>query len=215
MKKITIVLFSVFFILSINTKVQAQLISIGVGGGLTQVLDPDIYTNDIPDGLGFSSEYNFGVIGKIGLPIIPITPRAFILYHSFSSSSDLPPTLEKTTNTLSTSVEFSHSILSFGLGVQYGFIPVPAGFDPYLSLDITMNNFGDFSSIVNGSENITTDGFSRFGLQLGLGTEVNIIPLINLDIFAGYNWFNLTGKEDGEETITAFVLDLFLMFNFL
>ncbi len=215
MKNITIILFSVFFILSINTKVQAQLVSIGVGGGLTQVLGPDFYTEDVSNGgLGFSSEYNFGVIGKIGLPIIPITPRAFILYHSFSSSGDLPPILEKTTNTLSTSVEFSQSILSFGLGVQYGFIPVPAGFDPYLSLDATFNNFGDFSSIVNGSEN-STDGFSRFGLQLGLGTEVTIIPLINLDVFAGYNWFNLTGKEDGEETVSAFVLDLFLMFNFL
>jgi hypothetical protein len=60
-----------------------------------------------------------------------------------------------------------------------------------------------------------SEGNSRVGLQLGIGTEVTIIPLINLDVFAGYNWFNLTGKEDGEETISAFVLDLFLMFNFL
>ena len=213
MKKITIILFSVFFILSINTKVQAQLISIGVGGGLTQVLGPDSYTDDILNGgLGFSSEYNFGVIAKVGLPVIPLAPRVFILYHKMNSAVSFA-TLSKG-NDVSNIAEFSQSILSFGLGVQYGFIPVPVGFDPYLSLDISLNNFGDFSKIINESEDLTI-GFSRFGLQLGLGTEVTIIPMINVDVFAGYNWFNLTGKEDGEETVSAFVLDLFLMFNFL
>ena len=200
MRKITIVLFSVFFILSINTKVQAQLVSIGAGGGLTQILSPDYYKNDISDGgLGFSSGYNLGIIVKVGLPVIPITPRGFILYH----------TLEGNSNT----IENSQSITSVGLGVQYGFIPVPAGFDPYLSLDATFNNFGDFKGTLP-SDLIAING-SRVGLQLGVGTEVTIIPLINLDVFAGYNWFNLTGKEDGEETVSAFVLDLFLMFNFL
>lgn len=199
MKKITIVLFSVFFILSINTKVQAQLVSIGAGGGLTQILSPDYYKNDIPDGLGFSSGYNLGIIVKVGLPVIPITPRGFILYHTLEGNSN--------------AIENSQSITSVGLGVQYGFIPVPAGFDPYLSLDATFNNFGDFKGTLP-SDLIAING-SRVGLQLGVGTEVTIIPLINLDVFAGYNWFNLTGKEDGEETVSAFVLDLFLMFNFL
>ncbi len=197
MKKITIVLFSVFFILSINTKVQAQLVSIGAGGGLTQILSPDYYKNDIPDGLGFSSGYNLGIIAKVGLPVIPITPRGFILYHTLEGNSN--------------AIENSQSITSVGLGVQYGFIPVPAGFDPYLSLDVTFNNFGDFKL----NDEVLSEGNSRVGLQLGIGTEVTIIPLINLDVFAGYNWFNLTGKEDGEETVSAFVLDLFLMFNFL
>ena len=199
MKKITIVLFSVFFILSINTKVQAQIVSIGAGGGLTQILSPDYYKNDIPDGLGFSSGYNLGIIAKVGLPVIPITPRGFILYHTLEGNSN--------------AIENSQSITSVGLGVQYGFIPVPAGFDPYLSLDATFNNFGDFKGTLP-SDLIAING-SRVGLQLGVGTEVTIIPLINLDVFAGYNWFNLTGKEDGEETVSAFVLDVFLMFNFL
>ena len=212
MKKITIILFSVFFILSINTKVQAQLVSIGVGGGLTQVLGPDSYTDDILNGgLGFSSEYNFGVIAKVGLPVIPLAPRVFILYHKMNSAVSFA-TLSKG-NDVSNIAEFSQSILSFGLGVQYGFIPVPVGFDPYLSLDVTFNNFGDFEgTLPNGF--IAING-SRFGLQLGLGTEVTIIPLINVDVFAGYNWYNLTGKEDGEETVSAFVLDVFILFNFL
>jgi hypothetical protein len=56
MKKITIILFSVFFILSINTNVHAQLFKIGAGGGLTNVSGPDSWTTDVSDGgLGYSS----------------------------------------------------------------------------------------------------------------------------------------------------------------
>jgi len=204
MKKITIILFSVFFILSINTNVHAQLFKIGAGGGLTNVSGPDSFTKDVADGgLGYSSEYNYGIIAKVGLPVFPLTPRGFVLFHKFNGSGIPPSETEE--------VEISQSITSVGLGVQYGFIPVPAGFDPYISLDATFNNFGDFKI----SDVVLSEGNSRVGLQLGVGTEVTIIPLINLDVFAGYNWFNLTGKEDDEKTISAFVLDVFLMFNFL
>ena len=207
MKKITIILFSVLFILLINQNVHAQLFKIGAGGGLTNFLGPDYYTKDVSEGgNGFSSEYNFGIIAKVGLPVIPLTPRGFVLIHNLNGSG---------TPTGSTSeVENSQTITSVGLGVQYGFIPVPAGFDPYLSLDVAFNNFGDFTVKSGGTEE-KSGGGSRVGIQVGLGTEVTIIPLINLDVFAGYNWFNLTGKEGGEETLSAFVLDVFLMFNFL
>ena len=57
--------------------------------------------------------------------------------------------------------------------------------------------------------------FQRFGGGIGVGTEVTIIPLINLDLYLSYKMFNLTGKEDGEETISAVTLDAFIIFNFL
>lgn len=201
MKKISFILFSVFLILFFSSIVPAQSIKVGVGGGLTSVQGPDGYTNDISqNGLGYSSEYNFGAIAKIDIPLIPFTPRGIFLYHNLSSNEDM--------------VEFSQSISSLGLGLQYSFVPIPAGFDPYLFLDLTLNNFGDLTQTVDGIET-KFDGFSRFGLQLGIGTEVTIVPFINLDVFAGYGWFNLTGKEDGEDTVTAFTLDLFIIFNFI
>lgn len=201
MKKISFILFSVFLILFFNSIVPAQSIKVGAGGGLTSVQGPDGFTNDISqNGLGFSSEYNFGAIAKIDIPLVPFTPRGIFLYHNLSSNEDM--------------TEFSQSISSLGLGLQYSFVPIPAGFDPYLFLDLTLNNFGDLTKTDNGNET-KFDGFSRFGLQLGIGTEVTIVPFINLDVFAGYGWFNLTGKEDGEDTVSAFVLDVFLMFNFL
>jgi hypothetical protein len=207
MKKITIILFSVFFILLINPNVHAQLFKIGAGGGLTNVSGSDEYTKDVSEGgNGYSSEYNFGIIAKVSLPVIPLTPRGFVLIHNLKGSGTIP--------TNNVEVENSQTITSVGLGVQYGFIPIPAGFDPYLSLDATFNNFGDFTVKSGGTEEKFERG-SRVGIQVGIGTEVTIIPLINLDVFAGYNWFNLTGKEGDEKTVSAFVLDVFLMFNFL
>jgi len=201
MKKISFVLFSVFLILFFNSIVPAQSVKVGVGGGLTNVQGPDSYTNDISqDGFGFSSEYNLGAIVKVDIPLIPITPRGFFLYHKLSSNEDV--------------AEFSQSISSLGLGLQYNFIPIPIALDPYLFLDLTYNNFGDFTETVNGIET-KSSGSSRYGLQLGIGTEVTIVPFINIDIFAGYGWFNLTGKDDGEETISAITLDVFIIFNFI
>jgi outer membrane autotransporter protein len=207
MKNISIILFSVLFILLFNPNVHAQLFKIGAGGGLTNISSPDSYTDDVSEGgNGFSSEFNYGVIAKLGLPIIPLTPRGFVLFHNLNGSGTPP--------TSTADVEISRTITTAGLGLQYGFIPIPAGFDPYLSLDVTFNNFGDFTIKTGGMEE-KSEGGSRGGLQVGVGTEVTIIPLLNFDIFAGYNWLNLTGKEEGEETVTAFILDVFLIFNFL
>ena len=198
MQKFFIIIFSVSLILLTNGNVHAQLVQIGAGGGLTSIVGPESYTNSVADnGLGFSSGYNLGVLAKIGLPVIPITPRGIFLYNHFSNSES--------------GVDYTQNIISLGLGVQYGFIPIPAGVDPYLFLDLMYNNFGKIS--VSG--NSIGDDRSRFGLQLGVGTEITIIPIINLDVFAGYNWYNLTGKEDGEETVSAWVLDLFVMFSLL
>jgi len=79
-------------------------------------------------------------------------------------------------------------------------------------LDLSFNSFG--KSKMNDVEFEGSD-VSRFGGGIGFGTEVTIIPLINLDLYLSYKMFNLTGKEDGEETISAVTLDAFIIFNFL
>ena len=216
MKKFTPLFIVVSLLFIYSTTINAQFFNIGVGGGLTQVMGPDQLTNDVSDnGLGFSTEYNFGVMAKLGLPLIPLTPRAFILYHQLSGEGQ-PPALSVN------SVEYSQSILTVGLGVQYQFIPVPAGFDPYLALDLLYNNFGEFITTTSTNTGVSESqipGFSRFGAGVGLGTAITIIPLIDLDVMLSYQWLNLTGKEEvngeSEETISVITLDAFLMFNFL
>jgi hypothetical protein len=213
MKKNHIASFLVVLVLLFPALASAQLIKIGAGGGLTQVLGPESLTDEISTaegwgGAGFSTEWNIGLIGKVDLPVIPITPRGFIIYHSFSASKEFPEFV------INPKIETNQTILEIGLGAQYNFIPAPLGFDPYIALDISLNTFGDYTTNVNNEEFIT-DGFSRFGGGVGLGTEVTIIPLINLDFYLSYKMFNLTGKEDGEETVSAVTLDAFIIFNFL
>lgn len=206
MKSNSIISFAVIFLLLLPGSAFAQLVKIGAGGGLTQVLAPDGITKKVSEGgLGYSTEWNMGLVGKVDLPIIPITPRAFLLYHMFSGSG---------TNQLSQDVEYSQSVMEIGAGVQYNFIPAPLGFDPYIALDLSFNSFGEETEKYMGEE-IKSDGFSRFGGGVGLGTEITIIPLINLDLYLSYKMFNLTGKADGEETLSAVTLDAFIIFNFL
>lgn len=198
----------VLLLLFLTTLTNAQLIQIGAGGGLTQILAPGSYTNSVSDdGLGFTTEWNGGAILKIGLPLLPITPRAYFLYHSLSGSGELPPTNQN--------VEYTQSISEIGIGLQYNFVPMPAGFDPYFALDIAYNSFSALDS--NGTEvpDIREIKGSRFGGGIGLGTEITIIPIIDLDVYASYKMFNLAGKSDGEETISAVTLDVFILFSFL
>ena len=213
MKKNHIVSFVAVFLLLFPALASAQLIKFGAGGGITQILGPESLTNEITTaegwgGAGFSTEWNAGLIGKLDIPMIPITPRGFIIYHSFAASKEFPIEQNRA------KIETNQTILEIGLGAQYNFIPAPIGFDPYIALDISLNTFGDYTTNVNDEEFIS-DGFSRFGGGIGLGTEVTIIPLINLDLYLSYKMFNLTGKEDGEETISAVTLDAFIIFNFL
>lgn len=206
-------LFTISIFILIPAIGQAQLVKIGAGGGITQVLGPKSLTDDITTaedwgGAGFSTEWNAGLIGKVDLPLIPITPRGFIFYHSFSSSKEFP---EIETNP---KIEKSRPILEIGLGAQYNFISTPVGIDPYIALDLALNNFGDFTTIVNGEES-KSDGYTRFGGGIGVGTEVSIIPFINLDFYLSYKMFNLIGNDEGEETVSAVTLDALIIFNFL
>jgi len=182
MKKKYIISFAVMFLLLLPSFTSAQLLQIGAGGGITQVLAPESYTNY------YSTEWNAGVIVKLGLPLLPITPRAFILYNSLWGEDS------------SSNAEVNLAIGEIGLGLQYNFVPLPAGFDPYIALDLELSRY---------------QGLNRFGAGVGLGTEITIIPIIDLDVYACYKMFNLVGKSEGEETISALTLDVFILFSFL
>jgi hypothetical protein len=199
----TIVLcFSALLIFS--TSANAQLFQFGLGGGITQVLAPEQYTNPVSDGgYGFSTEYNFGVVAKLGLPALPLTPKAYFLYHVLYGTGDY--------NNVN-GLEYDQTISELGVGIEYEFIPVPAGISPYVALDIAYNSF---SALEMDASEVPNTQANRFGFGLGVGSEFSIIPVIDIDVYATYKMFNLIGKEDGEENVTAFVLDAFITLNFL
>ncbi len=215
MKKITIAMIIIFAVM-LSSTANAQLFSFGVGGGLTNVVGSEDYTNNISEeGLGYSTEWNGGVIVKIGLPLIPITPRAFILYHSLNGKQNIDVAELAKGNSINASEKSnSQSILSVGLGVQYGFIPIPVGVDPYLAIDLMYNKFGERKQTAFGVDS-TSSGFSRFGLGLGVGAEISLIPVLNLDVLVSYQMMNLVGKEEGESSLSTITLDAFLLFSFL
>ena len=99
-----------------------------------------------------------------------------------------------------------------GIGAEYNFIPVPAGFDPYVAIDIAYNSF---SALEMDASEVPNTKANRFGGGIGVGTEISLIPIINIDVYATYKMFNLIGKEEGEENVTAFVLDAFITLSFL
>jgi hypothetical protein len=214
MKLRNLIVLSLFVLLIVPSTGYSQVFKIGAGGGLTQIVGPEIYTNDVTDnGFGIKTNWNLGLVAKIDIPIVPITPRGFLFYHSLSGSGDVE-TLGKSAGINTVKLETSQSIFEFGVGAQYNFVPVPAGIDPYIALDIALNSFGEFTQTVANSEN-KSPGVTRFGGGIGLGAEVSIVPLVNVDVMVSYRLFNLVGKDDGEDTISAVTLDAFVMFSFL
>ena len=204
LKRTYTILVAAFLVLgTLNT--FSQSISIGVGGGLTQVTGAKEYITEVMyGGKDFVSEYNFGAMGKIDIPLIPITPRVFALYHKFTGNGLIS----------AARVKYSQSILSLGVGASYSFIPIPTGTDPYIALDVMYNSYGDFTTTKNGNETKVPKD-SRTGIGVGIGAEITILPIVNLDVSASYRVFNLIGKEDGEKTLSAINLDVFVMFSLL
>jgi hypothetical protein len=175
----------------------AQGLKFGVGGGLSMVQTPDAYANDIADGgAGFSSEYHFGIKAKLSLPLVPVTPVAFLNYHLLSGEGE----------SAIGNVESKQNILTVGVGVNYNLIPGPLS--PYAALDLQYNSFGDYEI---GSQ--TFAGNSRVGLGVGAGVDFTLLPMLDFDVSAKYNMLNLFGKEGEEETIGIITLNLTVMFG--
>ena len=205
MKKLFTVVLVLFIAVSIS---NAQGIKIGATGGLTLVQGPDAMTKDIADGgAGFSSAPHFGVKGRFSLPLIPIAITGQVLYTKFTGDGNLTPIAGGP----SVAVETESSLLIFGVGAEYSFVPGPIS--PYLGFDVFYANSGDMK-ISSGSQSQTFDGANRTGIGLGAGLKIGIIPLMDIDVSAKYNINNLLGKEDGEETLSTVNLSATVFFGF-
>lgn len=190
---------------------SAQGISIAPTAGLTIVTGPEEFTNDISEGgLGFSSAPHFGVKGRFSLPLIPLAITGQVLYTSFSGDGE-----GMITGDVTVPIETESSLLIFGVGAEYNFVPGPIS--PYLGFDLFYANLGDTkvtSTASNFSYEQTVDGESRTGIGIGGGLQIGIIPLIDVDVAAKYNINNLIGKEDGEETFSTINLSASVSFGF-
>lgn len=192
--------------------IHAQGISVGVTGGLTTIAGPDALTEDVENGgMGFGTHPHYGVKGKFKLPIIPLTITGHVLYASFSGEGEY--SLVPGTNPVN--VETESSLLTFGVGAEYAFVPGPIS--PYLSVDLFYANSGEtkISSTAQGASfDQTFEGDNRTGIGIGGGLDFGILPMVDIDVSAKYNINNLIGKEEGEETFSTLTYSATVYFGF-
>ena len=204
MKKMMFLLAFASVLIFSSNAAFGQMIKFGIGGGINTIQAPNGYTNSIESGgLGFSAGYHLGILAKLSVPLSPITPIGFVNYSRFKNSETLS----------FGDVSISQSIFTIGVGGELSVLPLPGPLSPYITADVDYNKFSDFSvTYPSGLQNpYTGGGMSRYGIGVGVGTEVNLIA-IKFDVNAKYKIYNLIGKKNGEDNITAFEISAYLMF---
>jgi Outer membrane protein beta-barrel domain len=201
MKKNIGLVFLLYFFLLFSFNINAQSIRLGLGGGLTSITSPSYYTDNISNGAyGFKGNYHLSLIAKLNLPLLPITPAFFIDYHYLNSSGQFD----------SVEVSYSQRIFSIGVEGEWDFLPLPI-VKPYLLVNVALNNFGELKATTS-NEIFGQSSFTRYGAGVGLGTVLSVIPSMDLDLSAKYNFMNLVGKKSGEGAINSFTLNLVILF---
>lgn len=192
--KKTLLILAMFLMLSSLS--FGQLLQLGPGVGYTSINAPESLTKDISDGgTGYSGAIRYGLLARVGLPLLPLNFTGFIYNNSWTGEES--------------GTETSMSLLNIGLGAEWQLLPGPI--QPYLALDFLMNSFGD--SEINGEK--VGDSYSRTGIGLGAGAEFTLLPMINLDASVKYNMNNLFGKEDGEDTMSTLNITVNFLFKIL
>ena len=193
------VLLSFILIAAMSLPSFAQSFRLGLTGGVTSIQSPDSYTDDPSDGgMGFGSSAHYGLKAKLGLPLLPLTVTGQLIRTSFSNEVN--------------NVDIDQSLLIFGAGIEWGILPIPGPINPYVALDLFYSNFGDVEYTYNNVE-YNQDGFSRTGLGIGAGVEFTMLPKIDLEASAKYNFNNLIGQEDDEESMNTINISFSVLYS--
>lgn len=211
MRKITIFIFIIFSI----TLTYAQDIRFGAGGGLTFLLSPGSFTDNI-DTLGtkygFKSNYNIGAKVEGTISGAPLNFYGKILYTSLSGSEDNVIVNEGGVSVAS-DFETAGSIFTVALGGEYLLAPAPIS--PYINLDLQLSSLGDldFTRISGGRTfERSTELGTRFGIGLGAGLDITVSQF-TIDTNLGFSFPNLIGQDPGESTITSLNFTIFIMYS--
>jgi len=185
----------------------AQSFRIGPGGGATIILSPEELTTNLEDGgFGLGTNFHYGAKVKLSFPLVPIRLAGQIYYTSFSSEASLA----------TSKVEYTSSMLTLGAGCELSLIPGPIS--PYGALDLLYTSNGE-SNLKTTIGSITDEdkvsGESRYGVGLGIGLEVTLLPMLDIDASVKYQMNNLIGKEDGEENFNTLNISVNLLFELL
>jgi|GEM_PF-1426297 len=211
MRKIFTVLIVLVLFSSAN---NAQNIKFGPGGGLTFLLGPDEFTNDIDSlgsSYGFKSNYNIGAKFKGTLTGAPLNIYAKLLYTVLSGTED-NVIVNQGGVQVASDFETDGSIFTIALGGEYLLAPAPIS--PYLNFDIQLNSLGDldFSRIAGGqADERSTELGTRFGIGFGAGVDLTVSQF-TFDASLNFNFPNMIGQEAGESTISNLNFTIFILY---
>ena len=131
MRKLATVILGLSLFILFSSVTSAQSIRLGLGGGLTDITAPSIYNGSVANAnYGFSDNYHFTIMAKFNIPLVPITPAAFLDYHILRGSG----------NYADTAINTSLYILSFGAEGELFVLPLPF-IKPYILVDLAYNSF--------------------------------------------------------------------------
>ncbi len=212
MKKIVYLSLLVLPLLFISFTAKAQSIKLGPGGGLTLVQSPEELTKDISeDGAGFGSEFHVGLKAKVSFPLLPLTLTGQFYYHLMGASDNFSIA---SLGNVDAETDLKYWVI--GVGGEWTLLPGPIS--PYIGFDFFNTSSGDFKISVStpaGSQEQTAEGDARWGIGVGAGVEFTLLPTIDVDVVAKYNFNNLLGKEDGEEAFNTITLSANFLFSVL
>jgi opacity protein-like surface antigen len=140
---------------------------------------------------GLSSGFNFGVIFKIGLPVLSI--RTGINYSALSNSGNSEP------DKPNSFVEIKHSMFMIFAGPEFHFKIPSSPVLPYAGADLLFTSisgetqFQGVSRVETGTYDMNSA--SRLGVGIGAGIEYSFGKKYALDLGFRYNFINLIGKK--------------------
>lgn len=202
--------------LSISEDAKSQRVSFGVFGGMSTPNDAianifnkenfDLENNPLPVLYGaMDAGWHLGINSKIKL-----SDKAYldasVAWHSFPEITNKAKFGEEVQL-----FDTKTSIIPLSLGVDYYL------FENFVSIYVVGNlAYNHISTDIESAFDVipeTRDMFKersddRFGCGLGAGLEFDAV-LLKVGIEAKYNWINLIGKVDGEETKNFMNLTLF------
>jgi opacity protein-like surface antigen len=227
-KKVVLVLFLSVIIVTSN---NAQSIFVGIGGGYSSMNPTEYhvfiyqyerfsYPGIFEEITGLKNDKGYNISGyfKYDIKMLPINIVGGIGYTKYSGKADyvkatVPPWYS--TMYFIGEYETKNDLLSINAGIQYEIIPT--FITPYISLQAVLNKFDATTLELKNSgrlyEEVKFESKTRYGLSIGGGLNINILPVIDTNLEVIYTLSNLIGKEGGENSLNSFNINLVFLYQ--
>lgn len=189
-----------YLIVLFLTVSHAQSLRLGFSYGIHKTNDISFSLDKTNYSVGLESDKHYGIKLKLGLPAINLS--AYM--NKFNNESN------ETINGIRNRVEYNYWVM--GIGAEMTVIPGPV--NVYLAGDFLMTTSGE-TKIVNAFNNFTESRDTKFGIGIGAGVDIKILPMFDLDVTAKYNMNNLINKESGEKNLNTFSITATVLFSLL